>query len=538
MPLANRSRLLLVVSLLGCRAPASDHEPKREIAAARASSAPKLEAAPLLPPPEPSAAPQAPIVSAVLRPPSQPEPLPPDVPGEARVYAKTRFVWVYAEPDASRQWIGFLRSGSSAKLRSPKPRPGPGCDAFVAIEPKGYVCADGGRATLSADDPVYRAVRPYAAKADSATPHQYGESLGLPRYLTAPTLAEQRWRERDYTSHQRAVARARSGDVPTWLEGVDFAVPDRTLELPAFPVTMFEDRKELKARSTVAYSGEARFGDRAFLLTADFAWVPKDRVRTYPPVDFHGVELGDDSPPFAFVRRKSAPKYEQTQPGEFAARSEEAFPHLATIVLTGARREAGGERYCETTLPNVWVRARDVVIPLSQARTPWGEPLAQGEAVDPAVLKSRPKGRATWIEVSIEGGWLMAYEGTRRMFATLISPGKGGVAKPDEDPLKRAATPTGVYPITGKFVTSTMEAPNDLIHSDVPYAQNLVGPYALHGAYWHDNWGNPQSGGCVNLAPIDAKWLFDFTEPKLPPGWHGVRWLPSEGPATIVVLHR
>jgi hypothetical protein len=66
----------------------------------------------------------------------------------------------------------------------------------------------------------------------------------------------------------------------------------------------------------------------------------------------------------------------------------------------------------------------------------------------------------------------------------------------------------------------------------------LVGPYALHGAYWHDNWGNPQSGGCINLSPIDAKWLFDFTEPKLPPGWHGVRWIPSEGPATIVVLHR
>jgi len=93
-------------------------------------------------------------------------------------------------------------------------------------------------------------------------------------------------------------------------------------------------------------------------------------------------------------------------------------------------------------------------------------------------------------------------------------------------------------PISGKFVTATMEAPNDLIHSDVPYAQNLVGPYALHGAYWHDNWGNRQSGGCINLSPIDAKWLFDFSEPKLPPGWHGVRWLPSEGPATIVVLHR
>jgi hypothetical protein len=81
-------------------------------------------------------------------------------------------------------------------------------------------------------------------------------------------------------------------------------------------------------------------------------------------------------------------------------------------------------------------------------------------------------------------------------------------------------------------------APGELVHSDVPFAQNIVGPYALHGAYWHDNWGNPQSGGCINLAPIDAKWLFDFTEPAVPEGWHAVRWLPWQGAATIVILHR
>jgi hypothetical protein len=83
-----------------------------------------------------------------------------------------------------------------------------------------------------------------------------------------------------------------------------------------------------------------------------------------------------------------------------------------------------------------------------------------------------------------------------------------------------------------------MVAPDELIHSDVPFAQNIVGPYALHAAYWHDNWGNPQSGGCINLSPIDAKWMFDFTEPKLPEGWAGVRWVPEKGPATLVVLHR
>jgi hypothetical protein len=447
---------------------------------------------------------------------------------------------VYPEPDVKRQWVGFLRSGNSVKLLSAKPRAGNGCAAFVAVAPKGFVCADGSRATLSASDPVYAALRPYATRSDSPTPHQYGESLGLPRYLATPTPELQRMREGDLRSHMRAVEEARSGNASAYLAGVDLTLPERTLELPTLPIPVFEDRKELKARSTVAYSTEARFGDRAFLLTADFAWVPKDRVRLYPPIAFHGVELAATAAQIAFIRKKSAAKYHRDADGNFTP-GNEMFPRLATLVLSGREERNGRDRYYETSEAGVWLRASDGVIPVSQERTPWGEPLSDAAETPENLLAAQaraPRGRATWIEVSIEGGWLLAYEGTRRVFATLISPGKGGVAKADEDPLKRAATPTGVYPISGKFVTATMEAPGDLIHSDVPYAQNLVGPYALHGAYWHDNWGNPQSGGCINLSPIDAKWLFDFTEPKLPPGWHGVRWIPSEGPATIVVLHR
>jgi lipoprotein-anchoring transpeptidase ErfK/SrfK len=124
------------------------------------------------------------------------------------------------------------------------------------------------------------------------------------------------------------------------------------------------------------------------------------------------------------------------------------------------------------------------------------------------------------------------------VYATLMSPGIGGVAREDQDAVEASATRIGTYPISGKLVTFTMRGPGDLVHSDVPFVQNIVKPYALHGAYWHDNWGNPQSGGCVNLAPLDAKWLFDFSEPELPKGWHAVRWRPSQEPATLVVLHR
>ena len=57
---------------------------------------------------------------------------------------------------------------------------------------------------------------------------------------------------------------------------------------------------------------------------------------------------------------------------------------------------------------------------------------------------------------------------------------------------------------------------------DIPYVQYFEGGYALHAAYWHDDFGKPRSHGCINLAPEDARRLFFWTEPKVPPGWHTV----------------
>ena len=87
--------------------------------------------------------------------------------------------------------------------------------------------------------------------------------------------------------------------------------------------------------------------------------------------------------------------------------------------------------------------------------------------------------QTAWIEVSVNGGWLIAYENTEPVFTTLISPGRGGAAKPDEDPIAEARTPLGVFPISGKFATATMEAPGNLVHAAVPWTQNFSGPHAF-----------------------------------------------------------
>lgn len=39
---------------------------------------------------------------------------------------------------------------------------------------------------------------------------------------------------------------------------------------------------------------------------------------------------------------------------------------------------------------------------------------------------------------------------------------------------------------------------------------------AIHSTYWHNNFGEPMSHGCVNAAPEDAKWIYRWTRPIVP----------------------
>lgn len=453
------------------------------------------------------------------------------LPDAPRVYAKTRFVWIRPEPRQDVQWIGFLWTGGSVALKSREPVAGAGCRAWYAIEPRGYVCVDGGRATLDADDPVLKRLRPYLAKLDTPWPHHYAESNGAELYKTLPTVEEQRRREWDLGVQLERIEQAQKGDVDPALAGVDTTPADgKPFSLLDLPSTIYENRDRLRPRSTVAYSEEVYANGRSWLLTADFRWLPKDRVKPYPLVEFRGVELtGSVKLPLAFFRGKDRPKYRRVD-ARFQPEGS-SWPRLSWVELTGQRVEAEDHAFLETADGGLWVDAEDAVVPTSQEKTPWGATVGQKDETGLA------RGRGTWLEASVWGGWLIAYEGTQPVYVTMISPGRGGTPVPGKDPVETASTPTGSFPITGKFATATMVAPHEFIHSDVPWTQNFSGPHALHGAYWHDDWGRRKSGGCVNVSPKDGRWLFAFTEPALPEGWHGVRWLPSLGPATTFVIH-
>jgi len=509
--------LALPLVALGCASREPDG-PTRGVEVPAPSSS---TAAPAMPPGAGHAAPAAASSAPRAKP----------APTEPRVWAKTRFVWIHPEPNGIG-WIGFLWFGGSVKLREPEPRNGPGCSKWYAIEPRGFVCVDGVRATLDPNDPELRAVLPHAPDIASPWPHRYAESRGAFRYAEIPKRTEQRLREWDLEEHLRRVEAAKRGEPRhESLLGVDLTpATSSSFTLGKLPATVHEPRKRLTPLSTVAFSAEASGEDRAWLLSADLLWVPKDRVVPYKKVTFEGVHLGKDAKlPLAFFRQKDRGKFKE-QNGRLLEVAER-FERLSFVELTGSERTQDGAVYLETRQPGVWVKKADAVVPTPQAKTPWGAPV-NGEDT-----QQGPAGRRTWIESSVWQGWMLAYEGTRPVFATLIAPGRGGTPQRGVDPIATASTPVGVFPITGKFATATMVAPGELIHSDVPWAQNFHGPHALHGAYWHDDWGERKSGGCVNVSPIDGKWLFEFTEPPIPEGWHGVRWRPNQEPATTFIVH-
>ncbi len=426
-----------------------------------------------------------------------------------RYYVKTRHVWIYPEPNLSLQWIGFLWTGGSVRLKSTRPIYGPGCSFFYAVDPMGYICSDGNRGTLDPNDRIYRQLQRYAPRTDSPWLHRYGQVSALTRYFAFP-------------GSRRTVGAGSDAGAQNAF-GLDFH---------GLSPSVHEAHVSLIDRSTVAFTAEGSQDGKDWLLTSDYAIIEKNKVTPYPNVAFHGVHLSAQAClPLAFFKGKDRLRYVESKPDQFEP-SGNPYARLAWMGLTGKRKHANNDDWLETK-DGAWVRASDATVPTPLAQTPWGATVGL-----PDTSTTKPKGRGTWIEVSILGGWLIAYEGTTPVFTTLISPGSGGLPKKGQTPIDTFSTPLGRFQINGKFISSTMTGPTGLIHSEVPYAQNFADLYAIHTAYWHDNWGYPMSGGCVNVSPIDGYFLFHWTEPAFPDDWYGVRWLPSRDPSTTVIIHR
>lgn len=129
-----------------------------------------------------------------------------------------------------------------------------------------------------------------------------------------------------------------------------------------------------------------------------------------------------------------------------------------------------------------------------------------------------------WIDVDLTQQRLTAYQGDTPVYEAIVSTG-----------LPNTPTVVGQFRIYWKLSATDMSGPSYYLR-DVPFTMYFHGGYALHGTYWHSNFGQPMSHGCVNLRTEDAEWLFNWADPPLPAGASRVR-SSNANPGTLVVVH-
>ena len=109
-----------------------------------------------------------------------------------------------------------------------------------------------------------------------------------------------------------------------------------------------------------------------------------------------------------------------------------------------------------------------------------------------------------WISIDLSEQRLIAWEGNKAVYALIVSTGK------DSTP-----TRTGSFKIQTKYPVARMIGP-DYDVPDVPFTMYYDGGMAIHGAYWHNNFGTPVSHGCTNVAVNHAEWLFEWASVGTP----------------------
>ena len=117
------------------------------------------------------------------------------------------------------------------------------------------------------------------------------------------------------------------------------------------------------------------------------------------------------------------------------------------------------------------------------------------------------------IVVSISHQLLWAYKGDQVVLSSYVSTGRAGFD-----------TPVGSFAVLSKLPSQTMAGVIGGEYYNVPDVPDVMyftnEGHALHGTYWHNNFGTPMSHGCVNLPMDVAAWLYD--------------WAPVDTPVQIV----
>jgi hypothetical protein len=463
---------------------------------------------------------------------------------------------VRARPEPRGEVVGYFRLGAEV-ARSAEPVTQRDCPGgWYAVRPMGFVCA-GPDATLNAEHPLTRAFR---AEPDRSRPMPYKYAFVraiAPNYLRIPTTPEQHRYEMSLERHLRSYSRLHetwdrldvgandvpldseglaigkipeharpmdqserfggNGDdrVPWWLEGGRKIPNLSTFRVPPYAVITNRVQRHAGLALVGTFVAGEEAGRRRFAVTTDGRLVPADKLKADSGSPFHGSPIKNVGLPVAFPR-KAGSRFYRFEGGRFEA--SDPAPYREVVPLTGRAEVAAGTRFVETR-SGAWLKSDEAKI-----------------VVKPGTLPSWAKKGVPWIDISILNQTLTLWRGSDPVYATLVSTGRDGVGEPG----KTLSTPQGTFRIFQKHITTTMDsavADHEFELRDVPWVMYFKGGYALHGAYWHDEFGRARSHGCVNLSPIDARYLFENTSPGVPEHWHAAYATDGTETGTLVNIH-
>ncbi|MBI5931607.1 MAG: LysM peptidoglycan-binding domain-containing protein [Chloroflexi bacterium] len=174
--------------------------------------------------------------------------------------------------------------------------------------------------------------------------------------------------------------------------------------------------------------------------------------------------------------------------------------HLASIARLYGLRWTTIARANNLQNPNQIYAGQQLIIPAQD--DPAGTNFVPTGGVPSAPAPTITNGKQIIVNLSEQR--IYAYENGVLMRAVTVSTGLPGTP-----------TVTGDYRIYWKLNSQTMSGPGYYLPG-VPWVMYFYQGYAIHGTYWHNNFGQPMSHGCVNLPTPEALWFFDWAEVGTP----------------------
>ena len=122
------------------------------------------------------------------------------------------------------------------------------------------------------------------------------------------------------------------------------------------------------------------------------------------------------------------------------------------------------------------------------------------------------------IVVNITYQTMSCFEGNTEVYFAKVS--TGALYNAAGERVDAWGTPIGEHRIWRKAVSLPLSGGSASAGWSLPavgWISLFVGSgVAFHSTYWHNNYGEPTSRGCVNCAPDDAKWVYRWTLPHVP----------------------